>query len=233
MGYSMLPAPVKNQKKRYLGLLFTSVLTVIFIFASCGNDEATATPVADVEPTVTPVADVEPTATPVADVVPTATPVGVTRPTATPVVEGVEGSVYRNPKYPYSVTQPLGWEVTEEDDFATVFVFSPETGAVLNAIVHVGAGETHDLESFHATNLATLTDNLNNFRVISEPISYGAFVGFPSLLWIYAFDDRGQGVLTVELEFIYQSDGYLISIDAPGGISSEEARAIIESIRLY
>ena len=232
-GDSMFPTPVKNQKKRYSGVLFASVLAVIVIFASCGNDEATATPVADVVPTATPVADVAPTPTPIADVSPTSTPIIDIGPTPTPVVEEVEGSVYRNPKYPYSVVQPDGWEITEEDDFATVFVFSPETGAVLNAIVQIGAGEIHDLASFHAANLAALTDNLNNFRVVSEPISYGPFVGFPSLLWIYSFIEGGQQVLSVELAFIYQSDGYLISFDAPGGFNAEEARAIIESIRLY
>ena len=229
----MLPDPVKNWRKRHPELLFASVLAVIFIFASCGDDEATATPVADVEPTATPVADVAHTPTPIADVSPTSTPVIDIGPTPTPVVEEVEGSVYRNPKYPYSVVRPLGWEVTEEDDFATVFVFSPDTGAVLNAIVQIGAGDVHDLVSFHAANLAALTDNLNNFRVVSEPISYGAFIGFPSLLWIYSFIEGGQQVLSVELAFIYQSDGYLISFDAPGGLNAEEARAIIESIRLY
>ncbi|MEE9248391.1 MAG: hypothetical protein V3U79_06825 [Dehalococcoidia bacterium] len=82
----MLPAPVKSQKKRYLGALFTSALTVLFIFSSCGDDEAAATPIGDTGPTVTPVADF--------------------LPTATPAVEGVKGSVYRNPEYPYSVIQP-------------------------------------------------------------------------------------------------------------------------------
>lgn len=149
------------------------------------------------------------------------------------MVEGVEGSVYRNPKYPYSVVHPLGWEIIEEDDFASVFVFSPDTGAVLSAIVHIGAGEIHDLVSFHATKLVALTENLSNFRVISEPISYGAFVGFPSLLWIYSFTEGGQQVLSAELAFIYQSGGYLISLDAPGVFNVEEARAMIESIRLY
>ncbi len=82
----MPPAPVKSRRNRYLGALFTSALTVLFIFSSCGDDEAIATPVGDTGPTVTPVADIVPT--------------------ATPAVEGVNGSVYRNPVYPYSVIQP-------------------------------------------------------------------------------------------------------------------------------
>ena len=95
----MLYAPVKDQKKRYPGLLIASALAVIFIFASCGDDEATATPVAVVEPTATPIVEIKPTPTPARN----------SGPTPTPVVEEVEGNVYRNPKYPYSVVQPDGW----------------------------------------------------------------------------------------------------------------------------